>query len=75
MGFAYCFRLTFLDKMNLEAGNSKAAAVALPQFKKFVSEGEVEDAKRKRQEEWDRVRKPHQPVGEASFPHPHSLNY
>jgi len=48
--------------MNLEAGDGKAAAVALPQFKKFVSEGEVEDTKRKRQEEWERVRKPHQPV-------------
>ena len=31
--------------------------------KKFVSQDEIEDQKRKRQEEWEKVRKPDQPLG------------
>jgi len=33
----------------------------LPKFKKFISEAEVEEKKRKRQEEWEKVRQPDQP--------------
>jgi len=42
--------------------DEKEGKAALPQFKKFVSEAEVEERKRKRQEEWEKVRQPHQPV-------------
>ena len=32
-------------------------------FKKFVSEEELEEARKKRQEEWEKVRKPDDPEG------------
>ena len=32
-------------------------------FKAFVTEKEVDEIKKKRQEEWERVRKPHDPLG------------
>ena len=35
----------------------------VPTFKKFVSEDELEEQKRKRQEEWEKVRRPDQPLG------------
>jgi len=31
--------------------------------KKFVTEAEVEETRKKRQEEWERVRQPNQPKG------------
>ena len=31
--------------------------------KKFVTQAEVEEVRKKRQEEWERVRQPHQPKG------------
>lgn len=37
---------------------------AMPQFKKFVTETEIEERRKKRQEEWDRVRQPNQPLGQ-----------
>jgi len=30
---------------------------------KFVSEAEIEEKRKKRQEEWEKVRQPHQPLG------------
>lgn len=39
---------------------------------KFVEESEIEEAKRKRQEEWDRVRNPEDPE-KAPEPEPHDL--
>lgn len=39
--------------------------MATPTFKSFVSEKEIEEAKKKRQEEWEKVRKPDQPLGET----------
>ncbi len=38
--------------------------MAVPTFKSFVSEQEVEEVKKKRQEEWEKVRKPSDPLGE-----------
>lgn len=35
----------------------------LPNFKKFVSEDEIAEAKKKRQEEWEKVRRPDEPEG------------
>ena len=32
-------------------------------FRSFVSEKEIEEVKQKRQEEWEKVRKPDQPLG------------
>ena len=32
-------------------------------FKSFVSEKEIEEVKQKRQEEWEKVRRPDQPLG------------
>jgi len=46
----------------MEPKESNTGKSVLPEFKKFVSEGEVEERKRKRQEEWEKVRQPHQPV-------------
>jgi len=37
-------------------------AAELPTFKKFVSEDEIAEAKKKRQEEWEKVRTADQPV-------------
>jgi Skp family chaperone for outer membrane proteins len=45
--------------MNIEAKDGKGV---MPQFKKFVSEADVEESKRKRQEEWEKVRQPNQPI-------------
>ena len=35
----------------------------IPKFKSFVSETDIAAAKQKRQEEWEKVRQPDQPVG------------
>ena len=39
------------------------AGSSAPVFKSFVSEKEIEDVKKKRQDEWERVRKPEDPIG------------
>jgi len=31
---------------------------------KFVTEAEIEEKRKKRQEEWEKVRQPHQPLGD-----------
>ena len=36
-------------------------------FKKFESSDEIEDRKRKRQEEWEKVRRPDQPESKYMF--------
>ncbi len=36
-------------------------------FKKFVSEDELEEKRKKRQEEWEKVRKPEDPVGMVDY--------
>ena len=42
------------------------AESSAPIFKSFVSEKEIEDVKKKRQEEWERVRKPEDPIGRST---------
>ncbi|CAH1779904.1 unnamed protein product [Owenia fusiformis] len=37
-------------------------AASMPQFKKFETEGEIAEKKKKRQEEWEKVRKPEEPM-------------
>lgn len=37
--------------------------MSLPNVKKFVSATELEEERKKRQEEWEKVRKPDQPLG------------
>ena len=37
--------------------------MAVPTFKSFVTEKEVEEVRKKRQEEWEKVRKPTDPLG------------
>ena len=39
--------------------------MSTPTLKSFISEKEIEEVKRKKQEEWERVRKPDQPLGNA----------
>lgn len=36
-------------------------------FKQFVSEKQIEEAKQKRQEEWEKVRRPDQPLGKQKL--------
>lgn len=36
----------------------------MPTFRSYVSEKELEEVNKKKQEEWERVRKPDQPLGE-----------
>ena len=36
-----------------------------PRMMSFISEKELEEVKRKRQEEWEKARKPNDPVGEC----------
>ncbi len=38
-----------------------------PTFKSFITEKEIEDVKKKRQEEWEKVRKPDQPLGKSTY--------
>lgn len=40
--------------------------MAVPTFKSFISEKEIEAVNKKKQEEWERVRKPDQPLGEEN---------
>lgn len=42
--------------------NDPSSSSSAPKFKSFVSEAEIEERKKKRQEEWEKVRKPDQPV-------------
>lgn len=44
--------------MNLDSGSVPAFSV-----KKFESQGEVDEKRKKRQEEWEKVRKPDDPEG------------
>ena len=44
-------------------GFSSSSNSATMQFKKFETEGEIEEKKRIRQEEWDKVRKADDPLG------------
>ena len=37
--------------------------MATPTLRTFVSEKEIEEVKKRKQEEWERVRKPDQPLG------------
>lgn len=37
-------------------------------FKQFVSEKQIEEVKKKRQEEWEKVRRPDQPLGMVLIP-------
>jgi len=46
---------------------ASAATSTVPTFKKFVSEEEIEEKRRQRQEEWEKVRKPDQPQGKILF--------
>lgn len=39
--------------------------MAVPTLKAFISEKEIEEVKKKRQEEWEKVRKPGQPLRKA----------
>ena len=43
--------------------------MAAPIFKSFISEKEIEAVNKKKQEEWERVRRPDQPLGESWWPH------
>jgi len=36
-------------------------------FKQFITEKEVEEVKKKRQEEWEKVRRPDQPLGRQRY--------
>lgn len=38
--------------------------MAAPTFRSFISEKEIEAVNKKKQEEWERVRRPDQPLGE-----------
>jgi hypothetical protein len=42
--------------------------LAMATFKSFISEKEIEAVNKKRQEEWERVRRPDQPLGELKIP-------
>lgn len=57
-----CLLVTLLGK--LFARNTMSAEV--PKFKQFVSEDDIASAKQKRQEEWEKVRQPHQPEGKRT---------
>jgi hypothetical protein len=42
--------------------NTAAMSESVP-LKKFVTETELDEKRKKRQEEWEKVRQPHQPIG------------
>lgn len=39
--------------------------MSLPTFRSYVSEKEIDEINKKKQDEWERVRKPDQPLGEG----------
>ena len=39
--------------------------MAVPTLKSFISEKELEEVRKKKQEEWEKVRKPDQPLRKA----------
>ena len=41
----------------------KTTGEVLPRLKAFVSEDEIDEKRKKRQEEWEKVRKPEEPMG------------
>ena len=47
--------------MSFKFGEGKSDGSAM--FKKFETSDEIEEKKRKRQEEWEKVRRPDQPLG------------
>ena len=49
--------------MSFGGDSAEDAATAVPTFKAFVSQDEIEEKRRKRQEEWEKVRKPDDPTG------------
>jgi len=42
--------------------STASGSAAVPSLKKFVTENEIEEKRRKRQEEWEKVRQPNQPL-------------
>ena len=42
----------------------------MSQFRSFITEEEVAEIKQKRQDEWERVRKPDDPLGAPLAPNP-----
>lgn len=38
--------------------------------RKFVSEAELDERRKKRQEEWEKIRKPDDPEGKNTYPKP-----
>lgn len=55
----------------MEAG----AVTGVDLSRKFVSESELDEKRKKRQEEWDKVRKPDDPEGKTSTPHTHTHTF
>lgn len=56
---------TFYTKLVciLDSGAEMANAGGVDLSRKFVSESEIEEKRKKRQEEWEKVRKPEDPEG------------
>ena len=51
------------------SSSSSSSSVPGLSVKKFVTQDEIDEKKKKRQEEWEKVRKPDDPVGKTlSFP-------
>jgi len=62
-GHFNCAVLCVLDFVELIAAMSSTSGITPL---KFVSAAEIEEKRKKRQEEWERVRQPHQPLGDLS---------
>jgi len=55
--------LYFVDVAKLITSMSSTSGIAPL---KFVTEAEIEEKRKKRQEEWEKVRQPHQPLGDLT---------
>ena len=55
--------MSFFPASTMSFGESSSSTAV--SFKSFVTEGEVEEQRQRRQAEWERVRKPEDPLGNA----------
>ena len=66
MGYFRYTTIIVYSVTELSGRKSRILTVNIMALKSFISEKEIEEVKKKRQEEWERVRKPDQPLRKSS---------
>ena len=63
LGYIYIYIYIYILACLKKANYPGLCSFLMEGFKSFVTEGELEEKRQKRQEEWERVRKPEDPKG------------